>query len=145
MSFGGPLLIAPLPSLLGIRAGMRVSVLHPPEGFMQAFAPLPDGVELINESRTGLDVTIFFTAKKTELIEKLPAMLRGMAVTGRLWVCYPAVSDDVLAPTEDFVRLAGLELGLVDDKKVLLDPRWSALRLAWKSRVPRLEKPRAEA
>ena len=140
-----PLVEAPMNVMLGIRPGMRLSVLHPPEGFMQMLEPLPAGVSLIDDARTGLDVTIFFTAKKTDLIEKLPGLARGMAVTGRIWVCFPHGSDDVLAPTEDFVRLAALEMGLNDDKKLVVDPAWNGLRLAWKPRAPRPEKPRAEA
>lgn len=144
MSFGGPYLLAPVPSLLGIRPGMRVSVLNPPDGFLTVFKPLPDGVELLAESRTGLDVTVFFTNKKTELVEKLPGLARGMAVTGTIWVCYPN-GESPAAPSEDFVRLAALEIGLTDNKLLLLDPAWSGLRLVWRPRSARPEKPQANA
>lgn len=144
MSFGGPYLLAPIPSLLGIRPGMRVSVINAPDGFLPVFKPLPDGVELIDQSRTGLDVTVFFTTKKTELVEKLPGLARGMAVTGTIWVCYPNVETPG-APSEDFVRLAALEIGLSDNKLLLLDPAWSGLRLVWKPRSARPEKPQATA
>lgn len=145
MSFGGPYLLAPVPSLLGIRPGMRVSVLNPPEGFLQVLHPLPDGAELIDSARTGLDVTIFFTTKKTELVEKLPALARGMAVTGGIWVCFPHATQGPNIPSEDFVRLAALEIGLTDNKLLLLDPAWSGLRLIWKPRAVRPEKPQATA
>ena len=147
MSFGGPYLLAPIPSLLGIRPGMRVSVLNPPDGFLEMLVPLPEGVDLLDHARTGLDVTIFFTTKKVELVEKLSALARGMAVTGTIWVCYP--NPNALAgpqvPTEDFVRLAGLEIGLNDNKLLLLDPAWSGLRLVWRPRPARPEKPQASA
>jgi hypothetical protein len=144
LSFDGPYLLAPLPTLLGIRPGMRLCVLNPPEGFLQKLAPLPEGVELLLDSRTGLDVTIFFGTRKTELVEHLPKLVRGMAVTGGIWICFPTEPPSPAAPTEDFVRLAALEVGLIDTKKVLLDAHWSALRLAWKPR-PRVDKPRVEA
>ena len=145
MSFGGPYLLAPLPSLLGIRPGMKVSVLNAPEGFIQKLEPLPVGVALLEQARTGLDVTIFFTTKKVELVEKLSALARGMAVTGTIWVCYPLMLEGPQVPTEEFVRLAGLEIGLTDNKLLLLDPAWSGLRLIWKPRAARLEKPQPTA
>ena len=145
MSFGGPYPQAPLASLLGIRPGMRVSVINAPEGFLDVLRPLPDGAELLDSARTGLDITIFFTSKKTELVEKLPALARGMAVTGKIWVCYPHRLEGPSVPTEDFVRLAALEIGLSDNKLLLLDPAWSGLRLVWRPRAARPEKPQASA
>lgn len=145
MSFGGPHLIAPLPTMLGIRPGMHVSVLNAPDGFTEAFHPLPDGAELLDSAKTGIDVTIFFTSKKTELVEKLPALARGMSVTGNIWVCFPHTGDLPTTPTEEFVRLAALEIGLNDNKLVLLDPAWSGLRLVWRPRAARPEKPQATA
>lgn len=141
MTFGGPYLLAPLPSLLGVRPGMQVSVINPPDGFLDVLHPLPDGVELLDSSRTGLDVTVFFTSKKVELVEKLSALARGMAVTGTVWVCYPHALEGPTIPTEDFVRLAALEIGLNDNKLLLLDPGWSGLRLVWRPRAARPEKP----
>ena len=134
-----------LPMLLGIRPGMRVSVLNAPEGFLPKLAPLPEGVALIDTSKTGLDLTIYFTTKKTELVEKLPVLARAMSVTGSVWVCFPAATESSAVPTEDFVRMAALEIGLSDDKKVVVDLGWTALRLAWKPRAPRLDKPQIQA
>jgi len=56
---------------------------------------------------------VFFTSKKVELVEKLPALARGMAVTGKIWVCYPHRLEGPTVPTEDFVRLAALEIASV--------------------------------
>ncbi|MBL8952426.1 MAG: DUF3052 domain-containing protein [Myxococcaceae bacterium] len=134
-----------LPELLGIRTGMRISVLNPPEGFLQKLEPLPDGAALIDSSKTGLDLTLYFSTKKTDLVEKLPGLARGMAVTGYIWVIFPAVTESSLVPTEDFVRMLALEVGLADDKKLVPELGWSGLRLAWKPRAPRLDKPQIQA
>ena len=143
MSFGGPYLFAPLPSLLGIRPGMKVCVLNPPAGFLDKLEPLPDGVVLLDSAKTGLDVTVLFTSKKVELVERLPALARGMAVTGGVWICFP-VPEQASSPTEEFVRLAALEVGLMDDKRIPLDPAWTGLRLVWRPR-PRVDKPEVRA
>ncbi len=145
MSFGGPLLLAPLSSLLGIRAGMNVSVHNAPDGFLEALLPLPEGTALVDTAKTGLDVQVLFAARKVELIERLTGLTQKMAVMGAVWVCFPTATDEAQAPSEDFVRLAALEMGLTDTKKLLLDPAWAALKLQWKPRPPRPEIPSARA
>lgn len=145
MSFGGPLLIAPLSSMLGIRAGMNLALHNPPNGFLEALLPLPDGAAIVESARTGLDMQILFTGKKTELVEKLAALIRTMAVTGCIWVCFPTSTEASQAPSEDFVRMAGLEMGLTDTKKLMIDPAWIALKLQWKPRNLRPEPPSARA
>lgn len=145
MTFGGPHLLAPLTVLLGIRPGMHVSVLNPPPGFLEKLLPLPEGAALVDTSKLGLDCTVFFTQKKIELIERLPALARAMSVLGGVWVVFPPTADGPHVPTEDFVRLAALEMGLTDVKRVLLDPQWTALRLVWRPEKPRPEKPQATA
>jgi hypothetical protein len=132
-------------TLLGIRPGMRVSVLHAPADFIKELEPLPEGVALVDSSKTGLDLTIYFAGKKVDLVEKLPTLARGMAVTGHIWVCFPPAADSPQAPNEEFVRIAALEVGLHDDKKLVLESGWIALRLAWKPRAPRLDKPQIQA
>lgn len=145
MTFGGPLLLAPISSMLGIRPGMNVSIHNAPPGFMEALFPLPEGVALIDSSKLGLDVQVLFTGKKTEVVERLGSLSRAMSVVGSIWVCFPTTSDSPHAPSEDFVRLAALEMGLTDTRKVMLGPEWTALRLQRKSRAPRPEAPSAEA
>lgn len=134
--------VAPLAFALGIRTGSKVSLLHAPSGFVERLSPLPPGVEFLESARTGLDVILFFTASKHELVERLPAMARSMAVNGGIWVCWPTHPEGPIDRwiTEDFVRLAGLEIGLVDNKRHTLDDRWSGLRLVWRPRGPRPER-----
>lgn len=124
---------------LGIRPGARVSVLNPPNGFVQRLNPLPDGVEFLVTARTGLDVILFFPSDPHDLVERLPALSRAMAVTGGIWICWPRHSRGRLS--EELIRLAGLDVGLVDDKYWDLDETWSALRLVWQRRGDRLDKP----
>ena len=145
MTFGGPYLLAPLTSLLGIRPGMTVHVVNPADGFMEVLLPLPEGAVLLDTSRTGIDLTIVFTPTKVDAVAKLSALARGMAVNGAIWAVYSTTSDSAQAPTEEFIRLAAIELGLTDTKRLMLGPAWSALRLQWRPRAPRLETPRAEA
>jgi hypothetical protein len=144
MSFGPPDVLAPLTSLLGIRAGMHVSVRNAPKGFLEALLPLPEGAALLDSAKLGLDAIILFTDKKLEVIEQLTRLVTLMSVTGAIWVVFPT-GEVPTAPSEDFVRLAGLELGLEDTKRVFLGPQWVGLKLQWRRGAPRLEKPQAQA
>ena len=144
MSFGPPDILAPLTSLLGIRAGMHVSVRNPPKGFLEALLPLPEGAALLDAAKLGLDVIILFTDKKLEVIDQLTRLVTLMSVTGAIWVVFPT-GEVPTSPSEDFVRLAGLELGLEDTKRVFVGPHWVGLKLQWRRGSPRLEKPQAQA
>ena len=118
--------------VLGIRAGSKVSIVNPPPGFVVQLNPLPDGVEFLVTAQTGLDVVLFFARTAGELLARLPALARSIALPGRIWVAWEAGNS---ALDEDAVRQAGLDLGLVDDKRASLDDRWVALRLKRESRA----------
>ena len=74
-----------------------------------------------------------------EVVERFATFVPRMAVTGCLWVFFPSQAVDATTATEDFVRLAALEMGLVDVKRLDLDPAWVALKFQLKSRSPRPE------
>ena len=135
-----PYALASLPAMLGIRAGSKVSVINPPRGFVQKLNPLPDGVEFLITAQTGLDVILFFTSDAQELVQRLPALARAMAVTGGIWVCWPGGEGIKTSLSEDFVRHAALDIGLVDNKICTIDATWTGLRLVRRPRG-RLDKP----
>jgi hypothetical protein len=135
-----PYALASLPAMLGIRAGSKVSVINPPRGFVQKLNPLPDGVEFLITAVTGLDVILFFTSDAQELVQRLPALARAMAVTGGIWVCWPGGEGIKTSLSEDFVRHAALDIGLVDNKICTIDATWTGLRLVRRPRG-RLDKP----
>lgn len=145
MSFGGPLLLAPLTSMLGIRPGMNVSVRNAPHDFMERLLPLPEGTHLMDRASTGLDVIVIFARGKVEVVERLATAVRNMALTGAVWLIFPYAQPGDQAASEDFVRLAGLELGLTDTKRLVFDETWMGLKLQQRARPPRPEIPRAEA
>ncbi|WP_338864319.1 DUF3052 family protein [Myxococcus stipitatus] len=135
-----PYALASLPAMLGIRAGSKVSVINPPRGFVQRLNPLPDGVEFLITAQTGLDVILFFSQDAKELVQRLPALARAMALTGGIWVCWPGGEGIKTSLSEDFVRQAALDIGLVDNKICIIDSTWTGLRLVRRPRG-RLDKP----
>ena len=139
----GPFSLAPLNAMLGIRVGSKVSLINPPAGFVTRLNPLPDGVEFLITAQTGLDVILFFTESELELVERLPALSRAMALTGGIWVCWSTGPKVKHLVTEDFVRHTALDFGLMDNKRCVFDASWTGLRLVWRPRAPRPEKPTA--
>jgi len=124
--------VSHLCGVLGIRAGSKVSVVNPPPGFVVRLNPLPDGVEFLVTAQTGLDVVLFFTRHAGELLARLPALARSISLPGRIWVAWLPGSS---ALDEDMVRQAGLDLGLVDDRRASLGDEWVALRLKRETRA----------
>ncbi|RKH10306.1 MULTISPECIES: DUF3052 family protein [Corallococcus] len=135
-----PYALSSLAAMLGIRSGTKVSVINPPRGFVQKLNPLPDGVEFLVTAQTGLDVILFFTTDATELVQRLPALSRATTLTGGIWVCWPTGEGVKTVLSEDFVRQAALDIGLVDNKICVIDEAWTALRLVRRPRG-RLDKP----
>jgi hypothetical protein len=73
-------------------------------------------------------------------VQRLPALARAMALTGGIWVCWPAGEGVRTSLSEDFVRHAALDIGLVDNKICAIDATWTGLRLVRRPRG-RLDKP----
>jgi hypothetical protein len=130
---------SPLATLLGIKTGSKVSIINPPPGFVTRLNPLPDGVEFLITAQSGLDVILFFTEDPVDLVARLPALSRAMATLGGIWVCWPTQRERMRV-SEDFVRHAALDIGLVDNKRASIDEHWAGLRLVWRPKG-RLEKP----
>src|SRR5678815_3028468 len=101
---GGDLGVSHLCGVLGIRAGSKVSVVNPSPGFVVRLNPLPDGVEFLVTAQTGLDVVLYFARSAGELLSRLPALARSIALPGRIWVAWEEGSS---ALDEDIVRQAG--------------------------------------
>lgn len=133
----------PLPSILGIKSGAKVSVINPPRSFVQRLNPLPDGVEFLVTAQSGLDLILFFTSDSQELVQRLPALSRALNLQGSLWVFWPSGPDLKTVLSEEFVRHAALDIGLVDNKMCLVDATWSGLRLVRRPRG-RVDKPDPE-
>jgi len=135
-----PYALGSLTAMLGIRPGNKVSIINPPRGFVQRLNPLPEGVEFLITAQTGLDVILFFTQDAHEFVQRLPALARAMTLTGGIWVCWPSGEGIKTTLSEDFIRQAALDIGLVDNKICLIDTTWTGLRLV--RRTPRrLDKP----
>ena len=117
----------PLPRKLGLKPGMRVVLLKPPDGFAAILEPLPPDVVLRTTNRGARDVTLWFTRSRRELERGIERMAKA-AGDGRLWICWPKRTSRLAADhTGDDVRRIALAAGLVDFKVCAVDEDWSGL------------------
>jgi hypothetical protein len=127
----------PLPAKLGIKKDRRVALIHAPAGFAKTLGDLPEGVKMANASRVPkvpknadlLDVMLFFTDSRDELIKEFRGLVGRLSPAGGLWIAWPKKASGVPTDlTEDRIREIGLEAGLVDNKVCAVDDTWSGLR-----------------
>lgn len=115
---------------LGIKPGMRIAIVEPPQGFRATLGPLPEGVTVTSAARGGLPFIHLFTKQRSLLKKRFPALKRALAQDGALWVSWPKKSSGVATDlTEDVIREIALAGGLVDVKVCAVDEVWSGLKL----------------
>jgi hypothetical protein len=116
----------PLAKKLGIKAGHRLMLLGPPEGF--AIPELPDGVTLVTRGKA--DVIVSFHTERDDYERRLPRLRACLEPAGGLWIAWPKRASKVATDlTENVVREAALANALVDNKVAAIDQVWSGLRL----------------
>lgn len=117
----------PLAKKLGIKEGFLMSGINAPDNFAQLLAPLPHDVEILKTPRVDVDR---FTNSRDELFSKLAECVRLIKQNGTNWVSwYKKAAKLPTEITEDIVREAALQLGLVDVKVCAVDENWSGLKL----------------
>jgi hypothetical protein len=119
----------PLPKKLGIKPGLRVSLLDaPPEVREQLSAELAE-CEMIRDAKTTPDFGIAFVKSKTDLTKEFKRITKLLAPAGMFWVSWPKKSSGVATDlNENIVREIGLAAGLVDVKVCAVTEVWSGLK-----------------
>jgi hypothetical protein len=123
----------PLSKKLGMRAGAQVALVGSPRGFREALAPLPGDIRIHSRPRGELDLIVFFTTQRSELLRRFPDLIRTLTPAGGLWVAWPkkasAIENDL---SFEAVQRIGLDAGLVDNKSCSIDEDWQALRFVYR-------------
>jgi hypothetical protein len=84
-------------------------------------------------AKPGAEVVVFFTTRRSELLERLPHLKAALAPADGLWIAWPKKASK-LETDLDFaaVQEAGLAAGLVDNKSCTIDDAWQALRFVYR-------------
>jgi hypothetical protein len=120
----------PLAKKLGIKAGSRIFVSHPPGHYDDLVAPWPHDVTRSRRIDGRTQLVHAFVTSRAGLKKFLSDAAGKIAPDATLWVSWPKKSSQVPTDvTEDTVRELALPLGLVDVKVCAVDEVWSGLKL----------------
>ena len=117
----------PLAKKLGIKPSARVALVTAPAGLEAQLGPLPEGASL--KRRAGhAELTLWFVTRNAELRRRVARMAEILGRDG-IWIAWPKKGSRLATDvTQNDVRHAGLDHGLVDFKICAIDEDWSALK-----------------
>jgi hypothetical protein len=116
----------PLPAKLGIKEGMALALINPPED-LSRFLQLPAGVEVV--ARGPVDIAIIFATRADDLVTNFGKAMLRIPADGAIWVAWPKKASKVPTDiTEDRLRELFLPTGMVDIKVAAISEIWSGLR-----------------
>lgn len=123
----------PLAAKLGIKAGLRISLVNCPDNYLTLLGQLPQGVQFTDEQATDLDFIHLFAAERRQLTDAFPQAKQRIKLDGILWVSWPKQTSALKGDLKgDIVREIGLANGLVDVKVVTIDDDWSGLKFVYR-------------
>ena len=125
----------PLVKKLGLKPAQRVLFVAAPDGYDALLGSLPDDVRVMRAARGELDFIHLFSKRQSDLLRRLPTLVRALAKDGTLWISWPKRASGVATDLSgDVVRGAGLQAGLVDVKVCAVDETWSGLKFMYRLR-----------
>jgi hypothetical protein len=120
----------PLPRKLGLKEGMSVGFLDPPEQLPELLGPIWAALSISSRVERHQDLVLVFVTSAAELARRTPALKAAIAPDGMIWVAWPKKASKIPTDiTEDVIREIVLPTGLVDVKVCAIDETWSGLKL----------------
>ncbi len=120
----------PLVKKLGIKEGLKISILNSPKNYFNLLTGLPDQIEIVNDPKIKKDFIHFFVKKEAELLKNILILKNQIKPNGMIWISWPKKSSKVITNIkEDLIRKIALDNGLVDIKVCAVDLIWSGLKL----------------
>ncbi len=120
----------PLAKKLGIKEGFAIKIIDAPAYYTELFTDMPASVNM--KPRKGQQVNMIhaFITQASVLHKNIVAWKEMIVQDGMIWVSWPKKAAKVTTDvTEDVIRNAALENGLVDVKVCAIDDVWSGLKL----------------
>ena len=118
----------PLVKKLGIKSGMKISILNAPEEFWKELGEMPE-VKSIVKPNKDMDFILFFTNSKRDYAKNFLKLAKSLASDGMLWIGWPKKASKMLTDVnENIIRDFGLANGLVDVKVCAITEKWSGLK-----------------
>jgi hypothetical protein len=133
----------PLPAKLGIKAGMRVALLHAPDHIEGTLGALPDGVVLQHGLRRSqrVDLIVGFVTERDHLARNIGWLVTTLPADGALWVAWPKRASKMPTDmTDHAIRDIALPMGWVDVKVCAIDATWTGLKLVLRTELRHLHR-----
>ena len=119
----------PLAKKLGIKDDYRVALLRVPNDVKTELRDALAKCRIQKITDWDLDFIFLFAKSRAALESDLSPAAKALAPAGMLWISWPKKSSGVATDlTEDVIRLAGLDAGLVDIKVCAVTDVWSGLK-----------------
>lgn len=122
----------PLALKLGLKPGMTVRLLDPPDAYWRMIGNDPDALRvhvLEPDDSAAAAFTHLFATGRQALTDGFTAARAGMATDGMVWASWPKKASGVASEVARAeVMAAGKAVGLVDVKVAAVDDTWSGLK-----------------
>jgi hypothetical protein len=120
----------PLPQKLGIKLGMILVAIDPPDNYRKLLGQIPSGVNFATRPTLNTKLVHLFVKERRALQSRLHSLRHKIAEDAAVWISWPKKSSGVATDiTEDVIRSVALPLGFVDIKVCAVDETWSGLKL----------------
>ena len=114
---------------LGIKAACTAAVIDAPRDYLSVLGELPENAGIVEDPASVQSVTLWFVHDLVALHAGLRRMC-AIAARTKLWILWRKGSDNGI--TQNAVREAALDAGVVDYKICSVDGRWSGILFARK-------------
>ncbi len=117
---------------LGYSKG-KVLLVQAPMSVEKLLGAVPKGLYVRKSGPGPWDAVHLFVRQKSDLLRRLPPLMRMLKKDGMFWVSWPKQASDVVTDvTENVIREIAQTAGLVDVKACVVDDVWSGLRLVYR-------------
>ncbi len=112
-----------------MKGDFRVALLRVPDDVKTELRDALAECRIQKITDRDLDFIFLFAKSRAALESDLWPATKALAPAGMLWISWPKKSSGVATDlTEDVIRLAGLDAGLVDIKVCAVTDVWSGLK-----------------
>ncbi len=116
---------------LGMKPGSTWMLINVPQNYLEILGNYQDIT--FSDDTAKLDGIHVFTNQSAEVLTYMDELKERIQSDGAIWFSwYKKSSKMPTEVTEDTIRTAALERGLVDVKVCAVDEQWSGLKVVWR-------------
>ena len=121
--------ISELAKKLGIKPGLRVLIMNPPNGYKSLLEPLPKNVQVLLGGSGPFDVVQCFVSSQADVEKHARNALSAAAPGARVWLTYPKKTSKVRSDISRYVGWDAIwAVGWEGMAIASVDETWSAMR-----------------